>query len=143
MKITVTSESHIDVSKLVGMVDNDAFWIFATEQWHDLIRPYVPMDTGIMEKRVIITPKQIEYTAPYAHYQYMGEVYGPNIPITQGGVVVGFFSKPGVVKHPTGASLNYKRDKNPLASARWDKAAEPSQKAALIAALQAYVDRGG
>ncbi|MEG1813467.1 MAG: minor capsid protein [Clostridia bacterium] len=32
---------------------------------------------------------------------------------------------------------------HPLASARWDKAAEPAQKPNLIAALQAYVNGGG
>lgn len=37
---------------------------------------------------------------------------------------------------------NYRKDKHPLASAQWDKAAEPTEKPKLIAALQAYVDSG-
>lgn len=143
MKINVTSEVNIDVEKIVGMVDNDAFWSFAATEWWRLYTPYVPMDDGALSQQVTIEPKTITHTAPYAHYQYMGAVYGPNFPITEGGQIVGFFSKPGAVKQPTGSSLNYRKDKHPLASAKWDKAAEPSQKDALIQRLQAYVDGGG
>ena len=143
MKIEVTSVTHIDVSKLVELVDNDAFWLFAATEWHRLYTPYVPMDSGSLAQQVTIEPKTITHTSPYAHYQYTGAVYGPNIPITQGGVVVGFFSKPGVPKHPTGASLTYRKNQHPLASAKWDKAAEPSQKDTLIGRLQAYVNGGG
>jgi hypothetical protein len=143
VKINVTSVSHIDVDKIVGMVDNDAFWTFAATEWWKLYQPYVPMDSGTLSQQVTIEPKTITHTAPYAHYQYTGAVYGPNFPITVGGVIEGFFSKPGVPKHPTGASLNYRKDKHPLASAKWDKAAEPSQKDALIQRLQAFVDGGG
>lgn len=37
---------------------------------------------------------------------------------------------------------NFRKDKHPLATARWDEAAEPTQKPKLIEALQAYVDSG-
>lgn len=49
---------------------------------------------------------EIEYNMPYAHYQYMGEVYGPNIPIrdTEGNIT-GWYSPPK--KHPTGRQLQY------------------------------------
>lgn len=140
MKITVTSEVHIDVGKIVGAVDGDAFWTFAATEWWRLITPYTPVDSGNLSQQVTIEPKTITYTAPYAHYQYVGEVYGPNIPIMQGGVVVGFFSPKGQPKHPTGSKLNYH---SPLASARWDKAAEPTQKSALIARVQEFIDGGG
>lgn len=43
---------------------------------------------------------------PYAHYQYMGEVYGPNIPIRDAeGNITGYWSPPK--KHPTGRQLQY------------------------------------
>lgn len=143
MEITVTSEMHIDVDKIVGAVDNDAFWTFAATEWWKLYTPYVPMDGGALSQQVVIEPKTITHTAPYAHYLYAGEVYGLNIPIMQGGVIVGYFSKPGAAKHPTGAFLAYRTDQHPLASARWDKAAEPTEKSALIARLQEFVDGGG
>lgn len=51
----------------------------------------------------------LEYNTPYAHYQYVGEVYGPNIPRTDDdGNVIGWYSPPGKKKHPTGRKMtNY------------------------------------
>ncbi|MDO4547538.1 MAG: minor capsid protein [Clostridia bacterium] len=143
MQIRVTSEVRIDVSRIVGAVNNDRFWTFAASEWHRLYTPYVPMDTGTMSQQVVIQPKTIIHTAPYAHYQYAGAVYGPSFPIVQGGVAVGFFSPRGKAKRPTGASLSYRKSRHPLASAQWDKAAIPAQMPLLIRSLQAYVDGGG
>lgn len=48
----------------------------------------------------------IEYNVPYAHYQYMGEIYGPNIPQKDAnGNIIGFWSPP--LKTPTGRLLAY------------------------------------
>lgn len=38
--------------------------------------------------------------------------------------------------------FNHASNKNPLASRRWDQAAEPTQKPKLIRAMQKYVDSG-
>ncbi len=63
----------------------------------------------------------IKYPGPYAHYQYYGEVYGPNIPIFEddSGVPTTFRSIPDSTKHPTGRQLQYKTDKNALAGSFW------------------------
>ena len=63
----------------------------------------------------------VEWPGPYAHYMYMGEVYGPNIPIfdDDSGVPTRFFSPPGQKKHPTGRDLRYKHDVNALAGSHW------------------------
>ena len=37
---------------------------------------------------------------------------------------------------------NYRKDKAPMASARWDQAAAPSQKPKLVISLQKYIDAG-
>ena len=47
----------------------------------------------------------IVYATPYARYLYYGEVYGPNIPIFEGGELAGFRSPPH--KYPTGRPLTY------------------------------------
>mgnify|MGYP000793250637 FL=1 len=47
----------------------------------------------------------IVYATSYARYLYYGEVYGPNIPIFEGGELAGFFSPPH--KYPTGRPLTY------------------------------------
>ena len=121
-------------------VENDkAFWTFAAKEWHRLYSKYVPFDTGVLRDTVVITPGQIEHTSPYAHYQYTGDVYGPNYPFAHNGIVTGYFSPPNRKKSPTGKKLKYK---NPLASREWDKKAESTQKDKLISAMQRYVDSG-
>lgn len=85
--------------------------------------PYVPMKEGVLAQTTEITAKSVKYTQPYAHYMYVGDVYGPNIPIKdKDGNIVGWFSPPGQTKHPTGAQLKYNKKFHPKASKEWDKA---------------------
>ena len=88
----------------------------------EMCEPYVPMETGTLAQTTDITSEGVTYKKPYAHYQYEGQVYGPNIPIIEDGVIVGWFSPPRQKKHPTGASINYSKEVHPLASAHWDEA---------------------
>lgn len=49
---------------------------------------------------------EIEWNTPYAHLQYTGIVYGPNIPIKDSeGNITGWYSPPK--KNPTGRPLTY------------------------------------
>lgn len=132
------SEIKIDIPGHLRTVRSAPFWTFAASEWHRLYAPFVPTDTGLLLRQVVITPGQIVHTAPYARYIYHGEIYGPNYPIRQGGRVVGYYSPRGQRKQPTGRRMRFR---NPQASARWDKAAEPTQKDKLIAAMQRYADR--
>ena len=97
-----------------------------------IITPYVPKDSGALQEsaHVIYHEKQVQIvwgdkkigargnpTEKYAHYQYEGKVYGPNIPIRVNGIVVGWRSSKGEgSKYPTGRSLTYK---SPTAMAHW------------------------
>ena len=85
---------------------------------------YVPMDEGVLSQTVQITPEFVRYYAPYAHYMYVGEIYGPNIPSIskKTGEIIGWFSPPGKEKQPTGRPLKYSQEKHPKASKEWDKA---------------------
>lgn len=72
--------------------------------------PLIPFQQGALRNSVNypqgIYGGEIEYNTPYAHYQYMGEVYGPNIPIRDAeGNITGYWSPPK--KHPTGRQLQY------------------------------------
>lgn len=87
-----------------------------------MMTPYVPFDTGILSQDVEITDKHVRYNQPYAHYMYEGIVYGPNIPIVQNGVVVGWYSRPGIKKSPTGRYMTYDKTHHPLATRHWDEA---------------------
>lgn len=87
------------------------------------IEPWVPFREGVLAQSVEVTAEHVRYPGPYAHYVYTGEIYGPNIPIMQDGVVVGWFSPPGQKKEPTGRAMTYNTELHPLASKEWDKAA--------------------
>ena len=141
MRISFELQSaNINARGMADKLENDsAFWTFAASEWHRLYAPYVPFESGALRDSVTIEPKTITHNAPYAHYQYTGDVYGPNYPITQNGVRVGYYSPPNRPKSRTGERLKYK---NPLASAKWDEAAAPTQLPKLVSSLQAYIDSG-
>lgn len=105
--------------------------------------PYVPFDTGVLSQTLEITPEWVRYNTPYAHYMYMGLVYGQNIPIIRQGQLVGFFSRPGVTKTPTGDVITYNRSKHPLATAEWDKAMFRDRQEEFLTQVQAILYRRG
>lgn len=86
---------------------------------------YAPWESGSLAKSAYgatqIGSGRVIYPGPYAHYQYYGEVYGPNIPVFEddSGVPTRYFSRPGEKKHPTGRSLQYATDVNALAGPFW------------------------
>lgn len=72
--------------------------------------PYVPFRQGALRSSVRfpqgIDGGEIQYNTPYAHYLYVGKVYGPNIPIKDAqGNIIGWRSPPK--KSPTGRDLQY------------------------------------
>ena len=144
MKITLSvADVNVDVRGIVSKAETDReFWIFAATEWHRLYKDYVPMKNGPLYQQITVRPKEIEHTAPYAHYQYEGKVYGPNFPIVEGSRAVGFFSQPNRRKHPTGKSLQYSKQYHAKASEKWDQAAAPTQLPKLASSLQAYIDQG-
>lgn len=84
--------------------------------------PYVPFDEGVLTASASIATRvgsgEVIYNTPYAHYQYYGEVYGPNIPMTIGGEQT-FRSPSGARKVPTGQKLTYNKEVHPLAGSFW------------------------
>lgn len=90
--------------------------------------PFVPFQQGALRGNVIypdgIYGGLIEYNTLYAHYQYYGEVYGPNIPIRDSeGNIVGWYSPPS--KQPTGKDLTYH---TPGTSDHWFEKAKAEHK---------------
>lgn len=108
-----------------------------------LMVPYTPRRNGMLEESVklgtVIGSGTLRYLSPYARYLYYGEVYGPNIPIYEGGQLVGFFSPRGQKKHPTGRMMTYDTSRHPKAGKLWfermkaDHADEICEGAAKIA----------
>lgn len=74
--------------------------------------PLIPFQQGALRNSVNypegVYGGEIEWNTPYAHYQYEGEIYGPNIPIydTQGNITE-WFSPKGKKKNPTGKPITY------------------------------------
>lgn len=85
------------------------------------MKPYTPFRTGMLEHSAtvgtVIGSGRIVYNSPYARYQYYGVVYGPNIPIYENGILVGFRSPKQ--KHKTNRMLTYSKAKHPQAQRLW------------------------
>jgi hypothetical protein len=88
-----------------------------------LMTPYVPFKNGILSESAklgtVIGSGEIHQNMPYAHYMYYGKVYGPNIPIFENGIVIGYFSPKGKAKHLTGKNIEYNTTKHPQAGKMW------------------------
>lgn len=106
--------------------------------------PYLPFDEGILAGSANTATKigsgEVVYDTPYARYQYYGEVYGPNFPITENGEIVGYYSPPE--KHATGRKLEYSTEKNPQAGSHWFDRAMADHKDDVLKEAQDAADRG-
>lgn len=136
MKVKITINNP---SATAARILDDQTMLYANTRLHAYCSPYVPMDSGILDQNIEITPECVHYKSPYAHYQYEGDEYGPNYPITENGQVVGFFSPP--VKKPTGKKLQYSTDNHPLATSHWDKAAAVAKGKQLADDITIYLKR--
>ena len=113
-----------DVLAQLGLDEGGRVQRIIDQRVIDYCQPYVPASPDrTLEFSAQISTEigsgQVVWNTPYAHYQYMGIVYGPNIPSIQDGVLMGFFSPPGRPKYPTDRELIYDRAQNPLAGPRW------------------------
>lgn len=84
--------------------------------------PYVPFDEGVLTasawNATDVGSGLVTYATPYAHYQYMGVVYGPSFKVNVGGEEV-WRSPAGVSKNPTNRALTYNKEVHPQAGSRW------------------------
>lgn len=106
--------------------------------------PYVPFDEGVLagsaNTATEIGSGEVVYDTPYARYLYYGEVYGPNIPITENGIITGYWSPPE--KFPTGEKLEYNTEKNPQAGSHWFDRAMEDHKDEILKEAQNAANRG-
>lgn len=94
--------------ELIKMLNDPDVNIRVNTYIRDAMQRYVPKKTGALRASSKVTPTTISWgddKVKYAHYQWAGEVYGPNYPIMNGNTVVGWYSKRGVKKQPTGRKL--------------------------------------
>lgn len=118
--------------------------LFLANEFKRLMYKYVPKKNMVLSQNVSVYVDEdgegvVKYNSPYAHYQYEGEVYGPNIPKKDAnGNVIGWWSPPH--KTPTGRKLQYDKFRNPLATDHWDRAMLKDKKQDLIRAYQAWLE---
>lgn len=106
--------------------------------------PYLPFDEGILagsaNTATDIGSGEVVYDTPYARYLYYGEVYGPNIPITENGIITGYWSPKE--KFPTGEKLEYSTEKNPQAGSHWFERAMEDHKDDILKEVQNAANSG-
>ena len=106
--------------------------------------PYVPFDEGVLagsaNTATEIGSGEVVYDTPYARYLYYGEVYGPNIPITENGIITGYWSPKE--KFPTGEKLEYSTEKNPQAGSHWFERAMEDHKDDILKEAQNAANSG-
>ena len=139
---------QVDTSALerqlgAAVTPDDKLMLYAHQQFAKYCAPYVPKETGTLVQTVDVKPDRVEWKQPYAHYQYMGEIYGPNIPIRDKatGMIVGYFSQPGVTKKPTGRALTYSKEMNPQATDHWDVPAMAAHMDDLLADIGNFITK--
>lgn len=110
-------------NRIEGINDNKAVKLAVHKRFRVRLLPYEPFRVGAMSKHVQVTDEYLHYLEEYSHYMHEGLVYGPNIPIFEDGVIVGYFSlAPKGGKKPTGEKLQYSTEKHSKATHHWEEA---------------------
>lgn len=141
VKMKPTSLIKVDL----GIQKNGPVHKYLTKRCADHMDKYVPFrEGGLAYDTRRIESDRIIYNAPYAHYMYEGLVMGPNIPIKEGGIIVGWYSPPGQPKHYTGNKINYNQDGGHFyAGPHWDERMWSAEKQDVIKEVQDYMKQGG
>ena len=106
---------------------------FIANEVANLSDDYVPFQSGTLKNTVAIAidGSLITYQGPYAHYHWIGEIYGPNIPLRE----ERFFSR--APKKPTGRKMEY--DGGPMRGPRWTERMMADRRDDLMKRIAAYV----
>lgn len=91
--------------------NNDEIGTFAAETVARHMSPYVPMDTGMLYSNFTTRPWQITYESNYAKHCFFG------------------------------TGINFRKDKHPNATARWDKATESAKSIQIAREITNYIKR--
>ena len=89
--------------KLFSLIDDNDVMQEIHQMLGEQCNSFVPKKSGELRQSMKAYPEFVRWETPYAHYQYEGEVYGPNRPVIKKGIIVGWYSKGP--KYPTGREL--------------------------------------
>lgn len=139
MKIEVTSNLNVKaVLKRKGLGPDNGAQKYLAARVRLRCDSYVPKQSGTLKNTAQISEdgSSLTYSQPYAHYQYKGLVYGPNV-LTKNGWR-SMASKGG--KRPTGSKLRHREA--PMRGPYWDKRMMADHRVDIEADLAAYLNRG-
>lgn len=138
-----------DILAVFGLEDHGRVQRTIDQTVIDYCQPYVPASPDrtlefSAQVSTDIGSGMVIWNTPYAHYQYMGIVYGPNIPIIdpETGVLMGWFSPPGRPKHPTDRELTYDTSQNPMAGPYWFERMKADRLRDILSAAQRAASHG-
>lgn len=125
--------------KVIGRFINKNTSLYCAQTAQRFMLPYIPASVAIaMSRNVTFSAKKdtgiISYNSPYAHFQYMGELY---VSPTTGSP----WARMGETKVPTGVPLKYDKLQHPNATDHWDKAMMVAKKKDFLKSIQAYMER--
>lgn len=100
-----------EVLRRRGLTPNGRAQVLFTNECARYMDRYVPMQTGMLKNTRFIGPDYIEYSQPYAHYQYRGVLY-----LAANG---SSWAKLGERKYPSNGELQYQGA--PVRGKLWDK----------------------
>ena len=110
--------------------------------------PYMPMVTGTFINQSISATNfgsgELVYPGPFAHYLWMGILY-VDPEYGKGAFFdpdLGFWSRPGVTKVPSGRELEFNKEANPNADPRWVERAAADNYPQWEAEMQRHADAG-
>lgn len=138
-----------DILAVFGLDDHGRVQRTIDQSVIDYCQPYVPASPDrtlefSAQVSTDIGSGMVIWNTPYAHYQYMGIVYGPNIPVIdpETGVLLGWFSPPGRPKHPTDRELTYDTSQNPMAGPYWFERMKADRLRDILSAAQRAASHG-
>lgn len=126
----------------LGIQPNGPAHYFFTETCATHMDKYVPASDRLrLASSERHTVDEIHYKTPYAHYMYEGKVMGPNIPIKENGIIVGYWSKGP--KYYTGEDIEYSTEKHSEATSHWAEKMWTAEKDDVIKEVADYVKERG
>jgi hypothetical protein len=133
--------NNAKIKQLLEDVIDDKTMLAIHTLFAKMCDPYVPMKSGALSQTIEITPDGVRYTQPYAHYQYIGEVYGPNYHSINKYGEGYWWSAPGVRKIPMDYGMTYDNEIHLLATNNWDSAMMRDRGDEFIAAIKEIIKR--
>lgn len=119
--------------QIADRIFDDATMTHVHTRLHAYCSDYVPMDSGMLDQTVDITPEYVHYKSPYSHFQWEGKVFVDDRGST--------YARCNHSKHATSQALQYSTDKHPLATSHWEVAAMAAHKGDLCQDITNYLKR--